>query len=369
MLRGVFIRIVVSAVALLALAAGTYFWQQASLKHKTEAEMTAVQSVVEGFGRVLKNVSLLSPNAAQEMEENYKEFLDPVLLSQWKADPSRAVGRMTSSPWPDSIEIASIKQFGSGAYDVSGKIIDMTSQGKMAGSRSVEIGVVNFEGKWLISGMAVTAGGQSASWKDYQAEGFSFRYPEQLPVQYVSTYAWPPTIKVIPGTFACATTPLEVSSLSRVVTQEVLGGMIYCIDVKHEGAAGSIYAVYDYTVPKNGRLVTVNFTLRYPSCGAYNEAENQACTLERETFDLNGLVNSIVQSIGWDATQPDNSLAGQLADCLPKSDTASRDKCLKLQEQITDFDSCAMAGFPIMESYPLQCMTADGRSFTQQGTK
>lgn len=32
-------------------------------------------------------------------------------------------------------------------------------------------------------------------------------------------------------------------------------------------------------------------------------------------------------------------------------------------EQVTDFDSCALAGYPIMESYPEQCITPDGRTF------
>lgn len=37
----------------------------------------------------------------------------------------------------------------------------------------------------------------------------------------------------------------------------------------------------------------------------------------------------------------------------------------KEQPVVTDFDSCAAAGYPIMESYPRQCATPDGRSFTE----
>ena len=33
---------------------------------------------------------------------------------------------------------------------------------------------------------------------------------------------------------------------------------------------------------------------------------------------------------------------------------------------ITNFDECAAAGNPIMESYPEQCRTADGRTFVNQ---
>jgi len=59
-------------------------------------------------------------------------------------------------------------------------------------------------------------------------------------------------------------------------------------------------------------------------------------------------------------------LAKELADCLPKSDLASKEKCDSLLAGITDFTSCAKAGFPIMEIYPEQCRTADGRNFVRQ---
>ncbi len=34
--------------------------------------------------------------------------------------------------------------------------------------------------------------------------------------------------------------------------------------------------------------------------------------------------------------------------------------------KINSFETCRDAGFPIMESYPPQCRTADGRTFIQQ---
>lgn len=33
---------------------------------------------------------------------------------------------------------------------------------------------------------------------------------------------------------------------------------------------------------------------------------------------------------------------------------------------ISNFEECAAAGYPIMESYPEQCATPDGRSFTRE---
>jgi hypothetical protein len=34
-------------------------------------------------------------------------------------------------------------------------------------------------------------------------------------------------------------------------------------------------------------------------------------------------------------------------------------------QEINSFEACAQAGFPVMESYPRQCRTADGKSFTE----
>jgi hypothetical protein len=34
--------------------------------------------------------------------------------------------------------------------------------------------------------------------------------------------------------------------------------------------------------------------------------------------------------------------------------------------QISSFDECAAAGYPVMESYPRQCRTPDGRHFTEE---
>lgn len=36
---------------------------------------------------------------------------------------------------------------------------------------------------------------------------------------------------------------------------------------------------------------------------------------------------------------------------------------------IDSFDGCVDAGYPILESYPEQCMTPDGRSFTRELSK
>lgn len=57
------------------------------------------------------------------------------------------------------------------------------------------------------------------------------------------------------------------------------------------------------------------------------------------------------------------SLAEELADCLPKSDILSHEKCNELLASIVNFSDCVEAGFSIMKSNPSQCATVDGRVF------
>ncbi len=60
------------------------------------------------------------------------------------------------------------------------------------------------------------------------------------------------------------------------------------------------------------------------------------------------------------------NISAELADCLPKSNTLSHEKCLRLLAQIQNFNDCIYAGFNIMKSNPPQCATPDGRTFTQE---
>lgn len=88
-----------------------------------------VRYAVERFGDVLKNVPLSGePSiASQAIEENYLEYLTPQLRDQWSRNPNQALGRLTSSPWPERIDILSIEKAGE-EYTVHAEIVYMTSQ-------------------------------------------------------------------------------------------------------------------------------------------------------------------------------------------------------------------------------------------------
>ncbi|NCN07592.1 hypothetical protein GW933_02755 [Candidatus Falkowbacteria bacterium] len=128
-------------------------------------------------------------------------------------------------------------------------------------------------------------------------DGITYQYPKGLLAKYISVVDWPPVVKIETGTFSCKTTPMEVSSLADVTYQRLVDDRIYCMNIKNEGAAGSVYSSYTYTTIKNDKLVKVSFILRYPNCNNYDEAQNKACVSERETFDVDAMVDKIIQTI------------------------------------------------------------------------
>jgi len=215
---------------------------------------------------------------------------------------------------------------------------------------------------WTLSDSTAETGNDL--WKTVTSnEGITFKYPKELLAKYVSVVEWPPVIKIETGTYSCQTTPQEISSMSDITSERLVDNRTYCVNIKNEGAAGSVYSSYVYTTTKNNKLVKVSFTLQYPNCNNYDEGQSQVCTSEREAFDIDSTVDRIVQSIV--AKQEQKTLAEELRDCLPKSDTASHEKCNELLKQITDYNFCVEAGFAIMKSNPPQCATPDGRTFVE----
>ena len=128
-------------------------------------------------------------------------------------------------------------------------------------------------------------------------EGTTYQYPKELLAKYISIVEWPPVVKIETGTYSCKTTPQEVSSMSDTTSQRMVDDRTYCMNVKHEGAAGSFYSSYTYTTTKSDKLVKVSFTLRYPNCNNYDEEQSKACTNEREAFDIDATIDRIVQTV------------------------------------------------------------------------
>lgn len=116
----------------------------------------AVVNVVEEFGGKLKMVSLLAPNdiLVQSIQENYSPYVTQNLLNKWLNDPTNAPGRLVSSPWPERIEILTVKRLAGDRYEVKANIIEVTAveeeQGGVAAKRSITLQVIKLDGRWLI---------------------------------------------------------------------------------------------------------------------------------------------------------------------------------------------------------------------------
>ena len=124
----------------------------------TAAEETEIRNLVENFGKKLQDVSLQAPDAAQEIQMQYSEFVSPALLETWMSDVSTAPGRIVSSPWPDRIEITTLTKEGSEKYVVTGFVVEVTSvevvNGGAAAKIPVHFVVQKGQGSWLITEFA-----------------------------------------------------------------------------------------------------------------------------------------------------------------------------------------------------------------------
>ena len=125
------------------------------------AEETEIRQLIEGFGKRLQTVSLLAPDAAEEIRKQYSEYAAPELLQIWMEDPLKAPGRLTSSPWPDRIEIEAMTKE-SGGYAVTGYVIEITSveaaNGGEAVRAPVRIFVERIQNRWWITGYVQSRG-------------------------------------------------------------------------------------------------------------------------------------------------------------------------------------------------------------------
>ncbi len=129
-----------------------------------------------------------------------------------------------------------------------------------------------------------------------ETQGIEFQYPETLTAKYIKAQEWPPKVTVTAGEFSCLETS-PTDSISTRVAQRLVDDRVYCVTAASEGAAGSVYTTYGYTTLKEGKLISVSFILRYPQCLNYDDPQKSECQAERETFDLDGIIDRIAASV------------------------------------------------------------------------
>lgn len=143
----------VIVVGILALAGVAYLAPSLD-QAKEESD---VKLLVTDFGLKLKNVPLAGEENATKaaIQENFGPLVTEEVMEQWLANPQLAPGRLTSSPWPERIDIATLSKQGQ-SYVVSGDIVMMTSA-QMASSATdaghvpVIMQVVKENDKWVVA--------------------------------------------------------------------------------------------------------------------------------------------------------------------------------------------------------------------------
>lgn len=133
--------------------------QPPSTAVSSNTDDTAIRAQVTGFGSVMKNVSLLAPDAATQVGIQYGPYVTPELLATWQAHVSSAPGRQTSSPWPDSIDIVTVNTNGTSAA-VEANVIEPASGSGGAvpvGVQPLSLTLEKRNGTWLISGLSMGA--------------------------------------------------------------------------------------------------------------------------------------------------------------------------------------------------------------------
>jgi len=167
------------------------------LQQTDQSDKEAVVSLVESFGKKLQMVSLQAPEDIVEksMQESYGDFVSQVLLEKWISDPINAPGRLTSSPWPDRIELQSIEKLSENTYEVMGEIIEITSvekvNGGIAAKKPVTLEVKKTDNRWLIEDVTLGTYEEinSVVYKNTQY-GFNFLLPESWKEYKIVTDKW-----------------------------------------------------------------------------------------------------------------------------------------------------------------------------------
>lgn len=150
-----------------------------------EKDRAAVEKLVKDFGTKLQTVSLQAPKdiLIKSMQENYGNYVKPALIEKWSNDPVNAPGRVSSSPWPDRIEISTVDKISDNAFEVTGKVIEITSQelanGGIAAKRPITLKVEKADSQWIISDVSLGAyeNVNSNIYKNTEY-GFNFTLPD-----------------------------------------------------------------------------------------------------------------------------------------------------------------------------------------------
>lgn len=149
---------------------------------------------------------------------------------------------------------------------------------------------------WLKTNAVTNPPDETANWHVVNANNLSFRYPD-LQTTYITPQSWPPQITESDGSFGCIERGQNNGGQPGMTIQKTMEDNTYCIKNTSEGTAGTTYTNYIYTVQLNDKLVAAKFTLGYVDCGNFSDPQMTECENERQTFDLDILMDKVIQTI------------------------------------------------------------------------
>jgi hypothetical protein len=151
--------LIIGGIVVLLILSAVVFWylRQPEPPQSLTNGQFGVAAITNAFGANLKMVSLTAEPGliASSMDSYYKPYVTPQLLAKWKANPTIAPGKRTSSPYPEKIEITSVTQLSKKQYEVVGTVAEVVT-GSNGALTPVETYTLKLklkydDGIWLIS--------------------------------------------------------------------------------------------------------------------------------------------------------------------------------------------------------------------------
>ncbi len=117
-------------------------------------EDMVIRALVAEFGTKLQEVPLLASTTARTaaMNASYSKYVAPELLAKWYPEGADALGRQTSSPWPDHIDVIEVRPLGQN-FVVEANIIEvaLSQEGRVpAAVLPVRLTLEKRGDRWLI---------------------------------------------------------------------------------------------------------------------------------------------------------------------------------------------------------------------------
>ncbi len=121
----------------------------------SNADETEVRSLVNEFGKKLQLVTLLASGEERKaaMDAAYGAYVAPELLTKWYPEGEVALGRHSSSPWPDRIDIVEVRPV-DGNFVVEANVIevanDVSGSTTAAAVYPITLSLEKRDGEWRI---------------------------------------------------------------------------------------------------------------------------------------------------------------------------------------------------------------------------